>query len=378
MTEKLLERIRAETPQIVELLRTVVEMESPSTDKVRVDRLGAYIAGHLIQNGLTPQVEPRKDVGDIVWAEWGGSRQGRVLVLCHIDTVWEPGSLARNPFRVENGRVYGPGIFDMKAGVVATLKIHEYLSRGWIEPARSIRFVYTTDEEIGSLQSRGLIEEFARQSDVALLTEPPLAGGVLKTFRKGVGDFVLKIYGKAAHAGVEPEKGVNAVEELARQVLAIHALSAPQAGTHVNVTMVKGGSRENVIPEYAEATIDARFKTIEEGHRVESALRRLAPALADARLELWGGINRPPMIRTERTRELFRAAASIARELGLDLQEGETGGGSDGSFTAALGVPTLDGLGITGDGAHALHEHIELDQIPLRIALLARLLERLG
>lgn len=373
----LIGRIEEERDGVIELLRNVVELESPSTDKSRVDRLASFIADRLRSNGIDPHVEPRKSVGDIVWGDWENGGEGQILVLCHMDTVWEPGSLARNPFRVEDGRIYGPGIFDMKSGVAATLKIQEYLARGWIRPQKRVRFLYTTDEEIGSQQSRALIEDFARQSDLALLTEPPLPGGALKTFRKGVGDFVVKIHGRAAHAGLDPEKGINAIAELVSQVQNVHALSKPDVGTGVIVTVVRGGLRENVIPEYAEAIIDARFRTIEEGERVENAMRRLKASLPGARLEISGGVNRPPMIRTARTRQLFEKARTLAREIGIDLQEGESGGGSDGSFTAALGIPTLDGLGITGDGAHALNEHIEVEALAPRIALLAKLIEGL-
>lgn len=192
-----------------------------------------------------------------------------------------------------------------------------------------------------------------------------------------MGDFVLKVHGRAAHAGVEPEKGINAIQDLVQQVPAIHSLSALDLGTTVSVTRVRGGERENVIPQYAEATIDVRFRTVQEGRRVEGALHKLTPFLTGVSLEVSGEINRPPMKRTEKTQQLFEAARLIASELGIDLQEGETGGGSDGSFTAALGVPTLDGLGVNGDGAHALHEHIELEAVAPRIALLARLIERL-
>ncbi|MCK5352088.1 M20/M25/M40 family metallo-hydrolase, partial [bacterium] len=238
---KLVEKIQAESDQILELLRTLVELESPSHRKDLVDQVGFMIAEHLGVQGLTPQVVPREEVGDVVWAEWGEKEEGRILVLCHMDTVWEEGSLTRNPFRVEDGRVYGPGIFDMKAGVAATLKIQEYLARGWIRPRRKVRFLYTTDEELTSTHSREFIEGFACESDLVLITEPPLPGGDLKTSRKGVGSYVVKVHGKSAHSGLEPEKGINAVEELAQQIEGIHALSAPAQGTTVTVTMVRGG-----------------------------------------------------------------------------------------------------------------------------------------
>ena len=378
MSERtLVEKIQAESDQILELLRTLVELESPSHRKDLVDHVGFMIAEHLGAQGLTPQVVPREEVGDVVWAEWGEKEEGRILVLCHMDTVWEEGSLTRNPFRVEDGRVYGPGIFDMKAGVAATLKIQEYLARGWIRPRRKVRFLYTTDEELTSTHSREFIEGFACESDLVLITEPPLPGGDLKTSRKGVGSYVVKVHGKSAHSGLEPEKGINAVEELAQQIEDIHALSAPAQGTTVTVTMVRGGHAINAIAELAEATVDTRFRTPEEGDRVDGEIRRLKSHVPGTRLEIDGGIDRPPMVKTARSDELLQSAQKIAAELGFDLGEGESGGGSDGNITAALGVATLDGLGIPGDGAHAWHEHIEMKALVPRIALLAHLIERL-
>ena len=378
MTEtSLVERVSSEIDQILDLLRQLVEMESPSHSKELVDRLGVFVAERLRANGLDPQVIAREKVGDIIWAEWGSQQEGRILILCHIDTVWEPGSLERNPFRVEDGRVYGPGIFDMKSAVAATLKIQEYLSKGWIEPSKKVRFLYTTDEEIDSCHSRELVEDFARQSDLVLVLEPPLPGGALKTLRKGVGSYRLKIHGKRAHAGLEPHKGRHALEEMARQILDLHALAAPDAGTTVTVNLVQGGTARNVIPEYAEGLVDVRFRTLEEGQRIDLAMQDRATYLPGIDLEIEGGIERQPLIKSEQSRELFRQAKEVAAELGMDLAEGESGGASDGNFTAVLGVATLDGLGITGDGAHAWHEHISLQAVAPRIALLAGLLERL-
>ena len=373
----LVENIQGETEQIIDLLRELVERESPSNQKELVDEVGSFIANWAREHGLTPQVLPREEVGDIVWAEWGEEQSGRILVLCHIDTVWQPGSLERNPFRVEEGRIFGPGSYDMKGGVASTLKIQEYLNRGWISPGKKVRFLYTTDEELTSSHSREVIEDFARESDVVLVTEPPLPGGGLKTARKGVGSYLLKIHGKSAHSGVEPEKGIDAVDELSRRILEIRSLSLPQEGTSVAVTQVRGGTAINVIAEYAEAVVDTRFTSKEEADRVDQALRSMKPEVAGARLELEGGIDRYPMVKTDRSEELFVTAREIAGELGFDLDEGGSGGGSDGNFTSALGVPTLDGLGIPGDGAHAWHEHVEVDQLAPRIALLASLIESL-
>ncbi len=373
----LLEQTDKERPQFIKLLRSLVELESPSTHKELVDQLGSFVIEHLLRNGLSPQRVSRPDAGDLIWSQWGEKQAGQILVLCHLDTVWEPGSLKGNPFRVENQRIYGPGILDMKAGVAATLKIQEYLAQGWLEPRKKVRFLYTTDEEICSRASRDVIEEFARQSDVVLVTEPPLPGGVLKTFRKGIADFSIKIHGKLAHAGLDPENGINAVEEMAHQILRIHSFAAPEKGTTVAVTVVRGGVRPNVIPEYAEAMVDARFRSMREGEGLQRSIYRLKPHLRGARLELSGKIDRPPMVRTERTRQLFAAASQIARTLGIELREGDAGGGSDGNFTAALGVATLDGLGIPGNGAHTWQEYIDLEALVPRTVLLARLIELL-
>ena len=376
----LLNMIEQEREEIIDLMQLLVEHESPSQDKNLVDRLGVFIAERLEQYGLFPQFIPRSEVGDILWAEWGNEIdevEGRVLFLCHIDTVWSPGSLLANPFRLEQGKIYGPGIFDMKAGVAATLKVCEYISQGWIRPRKKIRFLFTTDEEVNSFHSRTIIEEFAAESDSVMVMEPPLPGGGLKTCRSGVGTYRLNIQGKSAHTGLDPEKGISAVEELARQVLYIKSLSEPEVGTYVTVNVVQGGTVCNVIPENAEALIDTRFRTLEEGQRVDRELRQHKTFLPGVRLQIDGLIDRPPLLKSKKSLSLFRLARQISQELEFDLEEGESGGGSDGNFTAALGIPTLDGLGFPGDGAHAQHEHIEISGIAPRLALLALLAERL-
>jgi glutamate carboxypeptidase len=373
----LLDRLRGEVGEVIQLVTQLVQLESPSQDKQRVDRLGEFVAERIKRLGPVPSVESRTNVGDIVWVDWEGGGDGAVLVLCHLDTVWPVGTLERNPLRAQGGRLFGPGVFDMKAGIAATLKIQEYMAVGWIRPKRKVRFLYTTDEETGSYESRAFIEACARQSQIALVPEPPLPGGVLKTFRKGSGNYAVEVFGRSAHAGLEPEKGINAVAELARQTLAVEGLADPTQGTTVTVTTIQGGSGDNVVPDYARATFDVRFATAEEGERLDQALRSLSPLLTGTRLELTGGIDRPPMVRTEQSRALFSAARELAAEIRLELQEGDSGGGSDGNLTTAQGVPTLDGLGVDGGGAHTLDEYIRLDALVPRVALLARLIERL-
>ena len=369
--------IREELLDHIDLLRQLVELESPSNKKALVDLLGDRLTEWFIAHHWPANRIARSSVGDILWTEWTEGEGEPILVLCHLDTVWEEGTLDRFPFRVENELVHGPGVFDMKAGVAATLQIQKYISRGWLRPRRKVRFLYTTDEEVGSFESRAVIEDFAQQSALVLVTEPPLPGGVLKTQRKGSGNYRVTAHGRAAHPGLDPEKGVNAVEEIAHQILQLNSLADPERGTTMTVTVVRGGERENVIPDSAEAVFDVRVKSLQEADRIKAAIADLRPHLPEARLEVVGEMDRPPMARTDSSRELFAAARRLALELDIRLEEGETGGGSDGCFSAALGVPTLDGLGVNGDGAHALPEHIELAQLPPRTALLARLVEGL-
>jgi glutamate carboxypeptidase len=259
----------------------------------------------------------------------------------------------------------------MKAGLVLLEFAVEAIRSTGRALSRPIVTLWTSDEEIGSPRSRAAIEDEARRAAFALVLEPPLAGGHLKTARKGVGRFQLIVEGRPAHAGVEPEKGVSAVVELAHQVLRIHGLNDPGAGTSVNVGVIQGGSVANVVAAEAIATIDVRAATIEEARRIEAALRALSPVLPGARVRIDGGMNRPPMERSPRGVALYQQARAIGRTLGLDLGEGATGGGSDGNFTAALGVPTLDGLGVPGAGAHAVDEHVIVASLPERAALLA-------
>jgi len=295
-----------------------------------------------------------------------------------VDTVWPVGTTAERPFRVEGDRAFGPGIFDMKTGAAQTI----YALRALLElgqaPAKRIVLLYNTDEEIGSPTSRGLIEEEAKRSDAVLVLEPSVPPqGALKTFRKGVGMYTLKITGKASHAGADPELGVSAVTELAHQIIHLNSLADEEQGTTVNVGVVEGGTRRNVIAASARAGIDVRITSLAEAERIHRDLMAVESVLAGTTLEMTGEINRPPMLRTERTVALFEQARHLAAELGFDLQETSSGGGSDGNFTAALGVPTVDGLGAVGEGGHAEHEHILIDHLVPRTALLARLLETL-
>ena len=305
------------------------------------------------------------------------SEDKQLLVVGHLDTVWPIGTLAARPFRIEDDRAFGPGIFDMKSGVALAAFAVRAITELSRETRRPITLLMTGDEETGSHFSRELIEEEGRSARAALVLEPPIPGGTIKTARKGVGEFELIIRGRPAHAGNDPRAGISAITELAHQVIAINKLSNYESGTTLNVGVVRGGVLSNVIAAEARASIDMRYQTMEEGARITQAMTGLQATLAGARIEVRGGINRPPLIRSAEIGSLFEQAKRLASEIGFELREGSVGGGSDGNFIAALGVPVLDGLGVDGAGAHAEHEHIIISDIPRRAALLTRLIETL-
>jgi glutamate carboxypeptidase len=377
MNHPLLEWCTSELSWLRETIETLVRLESPSTDKLAVDRCGDELAIRLEALGGEVTTLPVADRGNQIRARFGVGA-ARLLILGHFDTVWDVGQLGRMPLREEGGRLYGPGVFDMKAGIgVAMLAVSALRERS-LPDAPCVTMLWTTDEEIGSVASRAVIEDEARQSDAVLVLEPSLPGGAVKTSRKGCGDFELVVHGVSAHAGIDPGRGASAIHELAHQIVALQELQDLERGVSVNVGLVHGGSRTNVVAESARATIDVRVPTLADATIIEEKIRALRPRLTRTRLEVHGGVGRPPIERTPQVVRLYQLARDVARELGQDLQEGGTGGGSDGNFTAALGVPTLDGLGPRGDGAHALHEHVQLADLPWRAAFLASLMSRLG
>jgi glutamate carboxypeptidase len=366
----------AERAWLVETIEALVALESPSDDKAAVDRCGAALAERLGAIGGRVTRLPRRDRGDHLLAEFGcGASQ--VLMLGHIDTVWPVGQIARMPVTQSNGRLYGPGVFDMKSGIaVGMLAARAFLETG-ASLSRRIVMLWTSDEEIGSATSRAAIEDEARRSDAVLVLEPALPGGAVKTSRKGVGEFEIVVRGIAAHAGLDPRKGASAVHELARQILHLLELQDLDRGISVNVGTVAGGTRSNVAAEEARATVDVRALTSADAEALAARVRALSADDVRATVRVSGGFGRPPLERTAAVARLYEQAQAVASELGLPLGEGSAGGGSDGNFTGALGVPTLDGLGPAGDGAHALHEHVELDGLPDRAALVAGLIGRL-
>ena len=363
-------------PWLLEMIEALVCLESPSGDAAAINRCVAELESRL--GGLGGRVTrlPGGPAGDHLRAEFGSGAR-RVLLLGHIDTVWPAGTLARRPFRAEGGRLYGPGVFDMKAGLALAGLAVKALAQGSDGLPGVVVLLVTADEETGSAASHGIIEAEARVSDAALVLEPALPGGALKTRRKGCGEFVLRVSGRAAHAGIEPELGASAISELARQIPRIEALRDAAAGTAVNVGVVRGGSRPNVVAADAEAVIDVRVASAAEAARVTAALLALKPVDPGTQVAVSGGIDRPPMERSAAGAALFAAAQAAAADLGRTLGEGGTGGGSDGNLTAAIGVPTLDGLGAVGGGAHADDEHVTIADLPWRAALVAGLLRRI-
>ena len=376
------EDLNSREREMVQLLGRFVACESPSHDRAAVDRLGNMVAEEWRRRGANVRILRQSKRGDHVRAEmWrgeSGAAEQQITVLGHLDTVYPLGTLAKTPFRVAGGRAWGPGTFDMKAGLVLALFAVEVLKAAGIRPRRRIVFLWTSDEEIGSASSRQAIEREARRSRAVLVLEPALgADGLLKTSRKGLGTAEVIVTGRAAHAGVNPGEGVNAVHELALQIERLMEMNDRRRGITVQATMVSGGTASNVIPEHASAAVDLRFRRRADARALERNIHSLRPISKGARVEVRGGVNRPPLERTAAVLDLFRRAQSLMGEMGLALGEAATGGGSDGNLTAALGVPTLDGLGAVGDGAHSPREHILIHKLPERAALLAGLLATL-
>jgi glutamate carboxypeptidase len=374
----MLKEVQGKLPAMVAMLGEIVEMESPSDDKAHVDRLIERLAVLASERGGKTQIVDMPDRGNHLRVEWGQGEE-QLLILCHIDTVWDAGETKKRPFRVEGDKAFGPGAFDMKCGTVMTMFAMEHLvNLGWPLGKRVVA-LFNSDEEIGSTTSREMIEAEARQSTAVLVLEPAIAPkGSLKTARKGVGRFDMKIEGVAAHSGSAPQNGASAVQELARQVLWLHSLTDYDKGTTVNVGVVKGGTRSNVVAAEAHAQIDLRAVTVAEAERVVPLILGARAETPGTKVTVTGGLNRPPMERTAAIVEMYRTAERIAEELGIEISEGMTGGGSDGNFTAALGIPTIDGLGAVGDGAHAAHEFLYVSKMAERTALLVRLLEEFG
>jgi len=373
---------RSERPWILETIDSLARLESPTTDKAAVDRCGAELQRRLESIGGRVTRLPQPNRGDHLRAEFrangdAAASDRQILLLGHFDTVWPVGQLSRMPLQITDGRLHGPGVFDMKAGIAIAMLAVRALMNAQSPIASRVAMLWTTDEEVGSGTSRSAIEEEARRSAAVLVLEPSLPGGAVKTARKGCGQYEFTVHGVAAHAGVDPTKGANAIHELAHQICRLYKLPQQWDGLSLNVGTVSGGSRPNVVAERATAVIDVRAASRNEMNMFDGVVRRQTPRNARTTIEVTGGFDRPPLERNAAVARLYDQAKAVGRELGIDLTEGSTGGGSDGNFTAAVGVPTLDGLGAVGDGAHALHEHVEIAALCDRAALVAGLMERI-
>lgn len=357
-------------------LEDFVGRETPSEDKRLLDSFAEYLAEYAERgSGGRATVIPNEKAGDQVRVEWGGDEgEPPVLLLGHYDTVWPAGTLDTMPFAVRGDAASGPGIFDMKCGLVQGFWGVKALREAGV--GRRVTLLCNSDEELGSPHSRRLVEEAALESRATLVLEPSV-GGALKTSRKGQSRYVVRVTGQAAHTGLDPEKGVSAVEELARMILELHGHNDPRSGTTVNVGVIRGGSRHNVVAAGAEAEVDVRFVVSEEERRMGALVRGLRPSLTGAGVEIEGGEVWPAMQRDEKIAGLFETARRVGAELGMEIEEAAAGGSSDGCTCAALGVPVLDGLGAVGAGAHAEDEHVAVSAMPSRAALISGLLAEL-
>jgi len=371
--EQLLAFCESEKDWLRRTIERLAALESPTLDSAAAHACGAELAARLAAiGGRVRTIESPGSGGHLV-AEFG-DRGPRILLLGHFDTVWPVGTLREMPVVERDGRLFGPGVLDMKSGIAIGMLALRALAAAAAGPMPHVVFLLTADEETGSRTSRALIEEEAQRSEAVLVLEPALPDGALKTARKGCGQFEIAVTGVAAHAGIAPEKGANAILELCDQILAVERLQDASRGTSLTASLISGGTRSNVVPARAVATIDARTSSMADAERVTRALFRLRAGRPGTTVEVSGGIERPPLERNPSVAALYSLAQAVGRQLGIDVSEGATGGGSDGNFTAALGVPTLDGLGGIGDGAHALHEHVVLDELAPRAALVAGLI----
>ena len=357
------------------LLRKLVETESPSHDKAAVDNVGQIVREECASSGADVETVPQSSVGDHLVARWG-TGTGGILLLHHMDTVFPLGTLNSMPFIQKDDKTYGPGVLDMKGGIVVTLSAIRHLRHEKRMPSRPVTVLFTSDEEIGSDSSRTLIEKLARESALVMVLESGLVDGSLKVWRKGVGEFLVKVHGRASHAGGAHEAGRNAIQEMAHQVLAIQAMTDYGKGTTLNVGIIKGGTASNVVPAECEIDVDYRVLVPDEAERINTGMASLKPVTPGTSIAVSGGLNRPPMPNDDAMKRTFEKASQIASGIGMKITAGGSGGGSDANFVAPLGIPVLDGLGTFGEGYHSEREYIFTESLFSRAALVAELISR--
>lgn len=373
---RILNYLREHTDDMVADLKRLIELESPTSYKPAVDALGRVMAEELRGLGGDVEVIPKAEVGDVLRARWNPG-DGGVVILSHMDTVWDVGTVAGRPTRIDGDRIYGVGSMDMKGGIVIALWALRALRALELFPEQPITYLLNTDEETGSVHSAGEIKAEALAHNVVFVTEPP-QDGAYKTQRKGTSHFYITAKGRAAHSGADHARGINAIEEIAHQILAVQAMTNYDIGTTANVGVISGGTRPNVVPAEARIEINVRATTRANAKAIRDQIMNLKARHPEAELVIEGGVGVPPMERTPEIAALFKQAQGLAAEMSLKIEEGSTGGGSDGNKTAALGVPTFDGMGIVGDGGHAITEYGEISSLPERSAIMAAMLrERL-
>ncbi len=369
---RILSYLREHTDDMVADLKRLIELESPTLYKPAVDKLGKALAEELRGLGGAVEVIPKQEVGDVLRARWNPG-EGGVAILSHMDTVWDVGTVAGRPTNIEGDRIYGVGAMDMKGGIVIALWALQALRELKLFPDQPITYLMNSDEETGSKHSSAEIKAEALAHNVVFVTEPP-QDGAYKTQRKGVSQYTISVTGRASHAGADHARGINAIEEIAHQVLAVQAMTNYEIGTTANVGVISGGTRPNVVPAEAQVEINVRATTRVNQNAIHDQIMSLQPHHPEAKLSIKGDMGVPPMERTPEIAALFKKAQARASEMGITLEEGSTGGGSDGNKTAALGVPTLDGMGIVGDGGHAVTEYGEISSMPERAAIMAAML----
>jgi glutamate carboxypeptidase len=374
MMEQIRPYLSNELERMTNLLVQIVNIESQTLDKAGVDRVVMLLSQELQRLGATITQFQQSTYGNHILGVFSAGRGSPITMVLHMDTVHPTGSLAKRPTRIEQGKLYGPGVYDMKASHVIALYAIEALQATGTGLSREVRILCTSDEEVGSLTSRQLIEDTARGSILAMVMEPALPDGRLKSSRKGVGEFHVTARGRASHAGAEHQKGINAIEELAHQVIRLQALTDYSRGVTFSVGDFKGGGVSNVVPDYATITVDTRAMTMEDAEWIIRTIHSLKPVHPGVTLEITGEFNRPPMECNAQRLEIVNRIAAIGKTIGIAVEHGPSGGGSDASFTSAIGVPTMDGFGAVGDGAHAVHEHVILDSLVERSAMCAAIL----
>lgn len=359
--------------EMIDQLKIFIEIETPSQDKNALDQLGAAITSQIQQMGGVLKIYKQENAGNHIAAKWGKGVKG-ILILCHMDTVFPVGTILNMPFHQERDKIFGPGVLDMKGGIVVAINAVKTLQLRGEMPDYPITILFTSDEESGSHTSRSLIEKFAGDAAMVFVLESALVDGSLKIWRKGVGGFTVSVKGQAAHAGGDHHKGRNAIQELAHQIIKIQQMTDYDKGTTLNVGVVRGGSVSNVVPDKATASVDVRVLQSSEWTRVEQAMLSLEPVLSGTSIIVDGELNRPPMPESDMIRSSFDRAYQIGKSIGLVLKPGGSGGGSDANFVAALGIPVLDGLGPIGEGYHSEKEYIITQSLVERTKLLASLL----